>query len=400
MGHKKTIMILGGGIFQLEAIRTSVKLGYHVISVDYLPDNIGHKYSHEYLNLSTTDHVAIMKAARQKSIDGIFTMASDVALPTLGFVSNSLGLIGPSLEVIRTLTRKDHFRRLQKQLNLESPFIEVVNESSQDILESRDIPLMIKPAVSSGSRGVVKVTQGAKDLKQRIHEACTFSFDGRACIEEYVSGTDICVEGFIVDERIQFSCFTLKQMRGFAVLGHEIPLNLDAQKKSEMLNQAKTVFEGIGYKSGPFDADFRVSGDRVVLLEITPRLGGNGVPVLCNHATGHNLIEQSIKHSMGEMDEGLDKQLITCATPSVSILLYSEKSGVVSSFNRLKNLNELFDEKLNVVFALQKGQKLSRFRHGGHVFGYCVMSRPPEYTFDCIAEKLLSVMNLKLEELV
>jgi len=51
----KKILMLGGSHFQVPAIKKAVEMGYHVITCDYLPDNPGHKYSHEYHNVSTTD---------------------------------------------------------------------------------------------------------------------------------------------------------------------------------------------------------------------------------------------------------------------------------------------------------------------------------------------------------
>ena len=41
-------MMLGGNIFQETAVLAAKKLGYHVIDVDYLPDNPAHKYADEY----------------------------------------------------------------------------------------------------------------------------------------------------------------------------------------------------------------------------------------------------------------------------------------------------------------------------------------------------------------
>jgi hypothetical protein len=48
MRKKKTIMIWGAEAFRVAAIHKAVDLGYHVITVDYLPDNITHTFSHEH----------------------------------------------------------------------------------------------------------------------------------------------------------------------------------------------------------------------------------------------------------------------------------------------------------------------------------------------------------------
>ncbi|MDH3396712.1 MAG: carbamoyl-phosphate-synthetase, partial [Acidimicrobiia bacterium] len=81
-------MILGAGIFQLAGIRRAADLGCEVITVDYLPDNIGHRFSNESVDASTTDVDAVLDAARRMNIDGIVTFSSDVAARTAALVGH------------------------------------------------------------------------------------------------------------------------------------------------------------------------------------------------------------------------------------------------------------------------------------------------------------------------
>jgi len=70
-------MILGAGPLQVSAIRKAVELDLEVITVDYLPENMGHRYSHHFVNCSTTDREGVLYAAREMEIDGICTFSSD-----------------------------------------------------------------------------------------------------------------------------------------------------------------------------------------------------------------------------------------------------------------------------------------------------------------------------------
>jgi len=67
----KKILMLGGSHFQIPAIKYAVEAGYYVITADYLPDNPGHKYAHEYHNVSTIDKDAVLMLAKKLKIDGI-----------------------------------------------------------------------------------------------------------------------------------------------------------------------------------------------------------------------------------------------------------------------------------------------------------------------------------------
>lgn len=50
--RQKKLLLLGGLRYLLPVIEAAHKLGYHVITCDYIPDNIAHKYSDEYHNVS------------------------------------------------------------------------------------------------------------------------------------------------------------------------------------------------------------------------------------------------------------------------------------------------------------------------------------------------------------
>jgi len=51
----KRLLVLGGSRYALPVIRAAHALGAYVITADYLPDNIAHKYSDEYCNVSILD---------------------------------------------------------------------------------------------------------------------------------------------------------------------------------------------------------------------------------------------------------------------------------------------------------------------------------------------------------
>ena len=83
----KKLLMLGGSMQQIPAIRRAKEMGHYVITCDYLPDNPGHKYSDEFYNESTTDLEGVLAVAEQLKIDGIVAYASDPAAPTAAYLS-------------------------------------------------------------------------------------------------------------------------------------------------------------------------------------------------------------------------------------------------------------------------------------------------------------------------
>ena len=87
----KKLMILGGARYALTVIEAAKKLGIYVITADYLPDNIAHKYSDEYVNVSIIDKEKTLEAAKKLNIDGIMSFACDPGVVTAAYVAESVG---------------------------------------------------------------------------------------------------------------------------------------------------------------------------------------------------------------------------------------------------------------------------------------------------------------------
>lgn len=104
-------MLLGGIRYLLPVIKAAHEQGYYVITADYLPDNIAHKFSDEYVNVSIVDKEAVLEAARERQIDGIMSFGVDPGVVSASYVQNKMGLpsFGP-YESVEILQNKDRFR--------------------------------------------------------------------------------------------------------------------------------------------------------------------------------------------------------------------------------------------------------------------------------------------------
>ena len=57
--------MLGGLRYLIPVIQAAHELGYYVITCDYLPHNIAHKYADEYHNISITDKKCRVKTSQR-----------------------------------------------------------------------------------------------------------------------------------------------------------------------------------------------------------------------------------------------------------------------------------------------------------------------------------------------
>ena len=163
-------MILGGARYALPVIEAAHKLGCYVITCDYLPDNIAHKYSDEYCNVSIIEKDAVLEAARKLQIDGIMSFACDPGVVTAAYVAEKMGLpsVG-SYEAVSILQNKGKFRKFLTDHGFNVPVAKGYT-SIDEALKDLDIfhwPVIVKPTDSAGSKGVTRV-DNPEELKKSI----------------------------------------------------------------------------------------------------------------------------------------------------------------------------------------------------------------------------------------
>ena len=185
---KKKLLLLGGTRYLLPVIEAAHKLGIYVITCDYLPDNIAHKYSDEYVNASIIDKECILQIAQERNIDGIMSFATDPGVTTAAFVAEKLGLPScGSYESVCVLQDKGKFRRFLE----ENDFLVPHAKSYDDIekvwsdIEYFNWPIIVKPVDSAGSKGVTRVDSIEK-LKESILYALKYSKSEQFIIEDFI----------------------------------------------------------------------------------------------------------------------------------------------------------------------------------------------------------------------
>ena len=111
MADKKTIMILGGGYYNLPLIKKAVELGYFTIVCGISGDYPGYKVANLWLDVDTFDCQAILKVAKQYRIDAIYATGADTIMPTIGYINEQLHLIGPTTDSIFASTNKSEMKK-------------------------------------------------------------------------------------------------------------------------------------------------------------------------------------------------------------------------------------------------------------------------------------------------
>lgn len=206
----KRVLMLGGSIYQTYAIKAAREMGYYVITCDYRPGNPGHKFAHEYHNVSTTDKEAVLALAKELKVDGVVAYASDPAAPTAAYVCEKLGLPTSPYKSVEILSKKHLFRKYLAEHGFNVPKARSYKtfEEAEKEIDDFQLPVMVKPVDSSGSKGINKMTDKSQ-LITFVDDALSYSRDKIFLIEEFIikQGPQISGDAFSVDGKLVFHCF-------------------------------------------------------------------------------------------------------------------------------------------------------------------------------------------------
>ena len=371
---KKRMLFLGGIMQQIPAIKRARELGYYVITVDYLPDNPGHRFANEYHNVSTTDLNAVLALAQELEIDGIVAYASDPAAPTAAYVAEKMGLPGNPYESVKVLTEKDLFRAFLAEHGFNTPLAAGYSDyrSAAADIHRFKLPVMVKPVDSSGSKGVVKV-DSVQDLQAAVDEALSYSRGKRIVIEEFIEkkGYQVSGDGFSVDGKLVFTSYgnelySGKGTRNYVALGEFWPSLLTAEQKRRVDAELQRLIAALGMRTCAYNIEVILDkDDKVYILELGPRNGGSYIPQLIQYATGVDLVTLTLQAAMGDPLPRLEMK-DTVGVWS-NYMIYSTVSG---RFDRI-SFDPAFekDNLLEVHCTAQPGDEVHAYQNTSHSLG-------------------------------
>lgn len=374
----KKVLLLGGSHFQVPSVITAKKMGLHVVTCDYLPDNPGHKYADEYYNVSTTDKEAVLQLAKKLKVDGVVCYASDPAATTAAYVCENLGLPTNPYKSVEILSNKDMFRDFLQKNGFHTPKAKgycTIEEALSEIHEFK-FPIMVKPVDSSGSKGVCKI-ESAEQLKDVVDNALRYSRVKRFILEEYVEkkGYQIAGDGFSVDGELRFRCFANEHfdssgINPYVPIGESWPYNMPSHIHDKIHKEMQRALTILGMKTNAYNFDARIDQDeRVYLMEIGPRNGGNLIPQVTKYATGVDMVEYTIRAAMGESCDELKmvepKGFWSC------YMLHSQSEGELEEVW----MDDAFREKNLVEYSMsyKKGDMVESFTGSNGTLGTMIL---------------------------
>lgn len=262
-------------------------------------------------------------------------------------LAKELGLTYPELENIRLTRDKFRSKKLWQQNGVRCPQARLVSNGADvfAFMEEIDQPCVLKPLTGSGSELVFLCTSKkdcekwsqvmCRELKTREANRLYTKAREQFIAEEYVHGTEYSCD-FIADKKgarvirltrkIRADGKTFGTIAGYALTEYPA-LEFSADKLETMLGRAAQV---LGIERTICMVDFLVTEDEIVLLEMTPRAGGDCIPHLLRSSGRIDILSVALDYAAKHT---LPPATINSNGRYVGVRLHAKRPGQIIKVN-------------------------------------------------------------------
>lgn len=307
--QKKKIMIIAGGEWQVPIIRKAKDMGLFVINTNLYEDSPGFRHADVGIVADVLDRERNLEVALSYMPDAVITDQSDIAVPTVAYICERLGLCGIGTDKANLFTNKHAMREFLGSRGYPTPRFRLCR-SEDEVVEfcgENGFPVIIKPPASQSSRGVHKISR-KEDIASFYGDALKFSHDGSVLVEEYIDGTEFTVEGFKTHRRAYSLAVSRKTHFPHAeMVASRLLYSLEDPEYDyeELRALNERLVADMNLPFGITHAEYKYARGRFYLIEIAARGGGTKISShIVPAMSGIDVNELLIRCALGErMDE-------------------------------------------------------------------------------------------------
>ena len=344
----KRLLFLGGAVQCCKVVDAAKRLGVYTIVTDICASRQMVATADEILPFSVKDVVEISKWCEAHPVDGIINLCIDAAQKVQEQLCTRFGFpcYGDAKQVF-ALTNKEEFKRVCIQYGIDT--IPKYEESDIDN-NIIDYPVLVKPAESSGSRGLT-ICYNKNELQKAILAAKETSNNGKAIIEKYMGNCMDFTMSYLVINGFPYLYCTHDRYLGrmedgldrqcVCQYGPSKYLSIYIEKIDKLF---KKMLCGLGLRNAPVFFQGFFDGNKLRVYDPGIRFPGTEYETAFFRATGIDLMEMIVKYALGEdiseyapMLEG-SYRLNGMRTAS---LMIDCRPGVISGFYGLEKVQQI-----------------------------------------------------------
>ncbi len=361
----KTVLILGASPDQLPLYWVAKNAGAYVIGADANPDALARSVADEFLLLKSRDAKDIIEMLGARTIDGVASPGNDSFHQTIYDLAAHYNLANPpSKNAVRASCDKGFFSSLAQEMDIFAPMHCASKDfkTLQTFARGRPLPLIIKPADSSGSKGLTFVSE-LDQLRKGYDKASSFSPTGLVIVEDYVVGEQFGVEAFRFDGRCVLTAISARGHSGppdFLVTQHRVGFPLSDVLELELLPLIERIADALEITNGPLNFDIILTPEgRICFIEMGARLSGNGFPALVRETYGVDTQDWVLRMALGKQVH-VPKDFLRPKKYGIQQVMGASRTGTLASIEGMDRLGEHPACKQQTLFV-KPGQKVYRF---------------------------------------
>lgn len=350
----KKIAIVGASYLQRPLVEKAAEMGLETHVFAWEQGNVVHDIANYFYPISILDKEAILEECAKIGIDGITSIGSDIAMPTVNYVATQLGLIGNSLESTRISTDKFEMRKALQEAGISCPTFYLFETASFTEDFPLEFPAIVKPTDRSGSRGVTKVLHVA-EVNAAIDKALAESIEGRVIVEEFMEGREFSVEMISCNQEHHFLTITDKVTTGapyFVETEHHQPADISEETAQKIEYEVKRALSALNISNGASHSEvFLTPQGEIRIVEIAGRMGGELIGSdMVALSTGYDFVRGTIEVALGIFN----KSTVQTKKRAFSGVFYvlPEPGEIVGVQNNVAS----FEEVLKAISILQTGE--------------------------------------------
>lgn len=275
------VMVVAGGEWQLPLIRKAKELGNYVICSNLYADSPGFEVADIGEIADVLDKEKNLAIAKKHEVDIVITDQSDIAVPTVAYICQKLGIKGIGVDKAELFTNKYQMRVFGRNNGFATPeFEKCFTYSQAKKFADMHKKSILKPLNNQSSRGIYSIF-GGENFEEKYTDTIKYSNGfGSVLIEEYIDGVEFTVDGIKIDNKYDIVAISEKKhYKHNENIASEL-LFTQYNEKYDYKRLRKENWDLV-IKSGlPFGlthTEYKYYNDKFYLIEMAARGGGTKI---------------------------------------------------------------------------------------------------------------------------
>ena len=352
----KLIMVLPATFWQIPLVNKIKEMGYRSLLVNLYEDSPAFAVAdyHEVANI--LDKQRCLEIAKQYKVDAILSDECDIAMPTVAYIAEQLGLHSLSVDDASLYTNKLLMRKFCKQHNLSSVDYKLctTEKEVEEFYDQLAHSIIIKPLDSNSSHGVFKITDKSQ-IHEKFAESLSFSKVEKAVLaERFIEGVEFTIDGLKTDGgHVTLAISEKRHFEHNVNIANELFFSHsnDNYDYDELRRVNDLFVNSSQLPLGTFThAEYKFENGEFYLIEIGARGGGNLISAsIVPLMSGVDNYDYLIKSSLGLKPEAIsinERYQNRCA-----VLYFFETPGVGGKVAKIEGEDFLKNNPYIVKYA-------------------------------------------------